>query len=815
MRIGRRSDRRASLTRRVGVVVLLGVLAAISPVLHPEPVSAASGVDDYPSRLKNAPQDSLVDPWQFYNRECTSFVAWRLNSENQVAFNDYWQGQHWGNASNWKKAATALDIPVDNSPSRGSVAWWAAGSAGSSRGHVAWVQTVGDGAITIEEYNYLHAGKYDTRTISSSSSLWPSGFIHIKDTQLRNTESPAVSGTAQVGQKLTTTRGTWNAKNLTFSYQWLADGKPIAGATSKSFTPGASQLGQRIRAKVTASKSGAHSGTAQSDATDSVAKGVFVSTEVPSVAGKAQVGVPLAADRGTYTPGGNAGGTFAYQWLAGTKAIDGATSLSFTPTADELGQGLKVRVALTAPGYRTLKVKSDPTAGVVPGQFKASSPPSVSGVAQVDKPLTASPGTWTPAGALSYQWLADGEPIQGAIGTTYTPKPEDLRKTIAIRVTVKQRGYVDTVATSVATLGVAPGTFLNTAAPTVVGTAQVGVPLTASRGAWSPKASVTFQWAVDGQRVPGATGRNFTPRPQDVDKPVSVVVTATRPGYLDASVSSEQTAATLPGIIHNHQVPVVSGRAVVGRTLTTTDGAWSIAPDEFRYQWYSGGRAIGGATDSTYVVSPAEAGHRIRVVVTAKSAGYTSLSASSELTDRIVFGTVGFDRPAVRGHAIVGRTLTARLTSVEPSSATPHFLWYRDSAAIRGARSAAYVVQEADLGHTLHVVVTMTADHWVSRTRQSATITDIRTTPRLHVRTSLRNGRVFLRLGVTSPGLVSPQGFARVLRGKTVVGRFAVVDGRGSRLLARMSRGTHRLTVVYHGGTQETVGRKTVTVTVP
>ena len=75
MRIGRRSNRRASLTRRLGAVLALGVLAAVAPALHPEPVSAASGVDDYPARLKNAPQDSLVDPWRFYNRECTSFVA--------------------------------------------------------------------------------------------------------------------------------------------------------------------------------------------------------------------------------------------------------------------------------------------------------------------------------------------------------------------------------------------------------------------------------------------------------------------------------------------------------------------------------------------------------------------------------------------------------------------------------------------------------------------------------------------------------------------------------------------------------------------
>ena len=170
------------MTRRAGAVVLIGLLTALVPVLHPEQVSAASGVDDYPARLHSAPQDSLVDPWRFYNRECTSFVAWRLNSENLVAFDDFWRGAHWGNASNWRAAARSLWIPVDDNPTRGAVAWWAAGSAGSSRGHVAWVQTVGGGAITIEEYNYLHAGKYDTRTISSGEPLWPSGFIHIRDT---------------------------------------------------------------------------------------------------------------------------------------------------------------------------------------------------------------------------------------------------------------------------------------------------------------------------------------------------------------------------------------------------------------------------------------------------------------------------------------------------------------------------------------------------------------------------------------------------------------------------------------------------------
>jgi hypothetical protein len=380
---------------------------------------------------------------------------------------------------------------------------------------------------------------------------------------------------------------------------------------------------------------------------------------------------------------------------------------------------------------------------------------------------------------------------------------------------LKQRGYDDAVATSVATLGVAPGTFLNTVAPSVAGTARVGTPLTADKGAWTPKATVSYQWVVDGNMVQGAGERTFTPRPQDVGKEVAVLVTATRPGYLSASVLSDATAATLPGVIHNRETPVVSGRAVVGHTLHSSDGRWSITPDRFDYQWYAGHRTIVGATGSRYVVSPADAGHRIHVVVTAISAGYTSQKARSDHSERVVFGRIGFDKPTIRGHAVVGRTLSAHLASVEPTTATRHYRWYRDGEAIRGARSASYVVQESDLGHRLHVVVTLTAANWVSRTRHSESVTDIKTAPRLHVRTSMRSGRVLLRLTVTAPGITGPDGTARVWRGSRLVGRFPVVDGSGSRLLAHLRHGTHQLTVVYHGGPLETVGRRTVTVTVP
>src|SRR5579862_5177280 len=70
-------------------LVVLSVAVCAAALVSPgQTAGAASLGNDYPSNLADAAKDSLVGPWQFYNRECTSFVAWRLNSANGIAFKD-------------------------------------------------------------------------------------------------------------------------------------------------------------------------------------------------------------------------------------------------------------------------------------------------------------------------------------------------------------------------------------------------------------------------------------------------------------------------------------------------------------------------------------------------------------------------------------------------------------------------------------------------------------------------------------------------------------------------------------------------------
>ncbi|MFC0681645.1 S8 family serine peptidase [Lysobacter korlensis] len=68
--------------------------------------------------------------------------------------------------------------------------------------------------------------------------------------------TPTITGSARVGSTLRADAGTWGPSPVTLRYQWNRSGKPIAGATSKSYRLTAGDAGKRITVKVTGVKSG-------------------------------------------------------------------------------------------------------------------------------------------------------------------------------------------------------------------------------------------------------------------------------------------------------------------------------------------------------------------------------------------------------------------------------------------------------------------------------------------------------------------------------------------------------------------------------
>lgn len=72
----------------------------------------------------------------------------------------------------------------------------------------------------------------------------------------RNTVAPAITGTAQVGQTLTSTTGTWTGTGNTYARRWTADNVTIPGATAATYVPVVGDVGKVIRVVVTATNSG-------------------------------------------------------------------------------------------------------------------------------------------------------------------------------------------------------------------------------------------------------------------------------------------------------------------------------------------------------------------------------------------------------------------------------------------------------------------------------------------------------------------------------------------------------------------------------
>ncbi|MCD1275746.1 MAG: CHAP domain-containing protein [Candidatus Nanogingivalaceae bacterium] len=127
-------------------------------------VGSASG-GGYPAIWANAEQDTIVDNWGLYNRECVSYTAWKVASTGRYV--PHFGGA--GNANQWPSTTARYGIANGSTPKAGSVAIWYVGAYG----HAMYVEAVnGDGTITVSDYNNnmdgLGWGRYHYYTRSAA-----------------------------------------------------------------------------------------------------------------------------------------------------------------------------------------------------------------------------------------------------------------------------------------------------------------------------------------------------------------------------------------------------------------------------------------------------------------------------------------------------------------------------------------------------------------------------------------------------------------------------------------------------------------------
>ena len=254
----------------------------------------------------------------------------------------------------------------------------------------------------------------------------------------KNTAEPTISGQAEQGRTLSASRGSWSGTQpLSYAYQWVrcgsdggrADGGDcsiVSGATNRDYRLGSSDVGHRMRVRVTATNTEG-SITAASNPTSTVG-GPPVNTAQPFPRGSMVVGQLVTADPGTWT--GKSPISYSYRWLrckySGGEClkVSGGASRNYRVGSDDIGRKLRFNVtARNSLGSST----------VISTESAVVTEPLPSGAIKLPSGETSIPASSVP----SNQRLIVSQ-------VTFSPNPvRNRNQVITVRVRTKDtRGFV-------------------------------------------------------------------------------------------------------------------------------------------------------------------------------------------------------------------------------------------------------------------------------------------------------------------------------------------------------------------------------------
>jgi hypothetical protein len=573
-----------------------------------------------------------------------------------------------------------------------------------------------------------------------------------------NTGVPTISGTAQVGQLLTGTVGSWTGTGpISYAQQWQrcsgTNCSTIAGATALTYTPVTADVGLTLRLQVTASNSGGASTPATSVATAAVsaAAGSGGVTDTFTRADALTLGpgwsittrdgrspsclIAISSNQAAY-PAGRAGPCDQY-WTGSAAEADGVGSFTVTALPPDGGE-LDIEGRMQGAGSSSVVL------------YIGAWSRRTTGSDEYYIVRRNTTGNWTTLATVSGPDMAIGDQLAFKLAGSSL----SVHRKAAGGSWVQMIATTDTAISGPGRFGLEfynatggkaddwtitpdlPGTVppavpVNTGVPTISGTAQVGQLLTGTVGNWTGTGPISYaqQWqrcnGTSCNVIAGATALTYTPVTADVGLTLRLQVTASNSGGASSPATSVATAAVSAApttVPLNTGVPTISGTAQVGQLLTGTVGSWTgTGPINYAQQWLrcsgTNCNTIAGATTLTYTPVTADVGLTLRLQVTASNGAGASTPATSAATPAVTAAPitvpVNTSVPAVlgRGNVRVGRLLTGTVgswTGTGPISYSQQ--WLRCSGAsctaIAGATALSYTPVTADVGLTLRLQVT-------------------------------------------------------------------------------------------------------------
>jgi hypothetical protein len=400
--------------------------------------------------------------------------------------------------------------------------------------------------------------------------------------------------------------------------------------------------------------------------------------------------------------------------------------------------------------------------------------PQIAGTLTLGSTLIGDSGVWvgSPSISYTYQWercnppgAAGCQAIPGATAATYTTTVTDLNAALRLYVTASSPLGSGTAAS--AGLGEI-GNPISAGLPTITGTPALGKVLlagtgTVGSGLGTAPLTFAFQWrrcdptgnaCVD---VLAATNPSYTVVAADAGDTLRLVVTATN--TTGSATATSLATAVVGGLAPaNIALPVIAGQPVIGQLLTASTGTWTgISTAVFSYQWKSCAATgdqclpLTGATNSTYVVTPAEVGFTILVTVTGVTVNGivsadsvpTPIAGASYADPGPGFPGTTID-PRLLGNAMVGSTLKLTDGGFVGAKLSYAYQWQRcnttgsNCGPVPGARAASYKVKQADRGSTIRAFVTASNSAGSVSTVSDGTATVV-SAPRVRVAASKKH----------------------------------------------------------------------------
>ncbi|MFN8196097.1 MAG: hypothetical protein U0R80_17680 [Nocardioidaceae bacterium] len=359
------------------------------------------------------------------------------------------------------------------------------------------------------------------------------------------------------------------------------------------------------------------------------------------------------------------------------------------------------------------------TTSAAPAVLGPTPAPEITGEARNGEPLTGHAGTWGPGPVtLSWRWLRDGSPINGAVERTYELTTADVDHRISVQVTGTKPGFPSVDQTSQA-VGPVQRAVLRSADPVVDGDPVFGQRVGVQPLDWgSDEVRFRYQWLRDGVPVAGATRPTYRIGLDDLDRQISVEVTGRLAGFDPAVERSAPAGPARTAPFVTTTKPRLTGTPRYYEFLTVPDPGWKPRPTAMSYQWFRDGTAMRGVTGTSYQLHGRDIDHRITVRVTGTRDGFTPVQQLTVPRGPVKEGVLDpSPAPVIVGTPEVDRYLSTTIASWGPSPVSLSWQWYRGKDPIAGATDTSYRLTVEDLGRPISVRTVGRATYFQDRTR--------------------------------------------------------------------------------------------------